>query len=83
VVVEYRSKLTVCPKATAGIIGHLPTRSANMPRGILTAIATKDRRLIIIPSSKALAPFCVMYSGRIGCIVSDARNRVIDVPVKR
>ena len=48
------------PIATAGIIGHLPTRSASMPRGILAAIATKDRRLIIIPSSKVVAPFCVM-----------------------
>ena len=57
---EYRSKLTVWPIATAEIMRHLLTRSASMPKGILAAIATKDRRLIIIPISKVLAPFCVM-----------------------
>lgn len=64
-------------------MGHLPTRSASMPRGILAAIATKDRRLIIIPSSKVVAPFCVMYRGRMGCIVWDAMKRDMDVTVRR
>lgn len=57
---EYRSKLTVWPIATAEIMRHLPTRSASMLRGIFAAMATKDRRLIIIPSSRVVAPFCMM-----------------------
>jgi hypothetical protein len=65
------------------MIGHLPMRSASMPKGILAAMATKDRMLIIIPSSKVDAPFCMMYNGRMGCVVWVARKSVIDVAVKR
>jgi hypothetical protein len=46
--------------AAAGIIGHRPTRSARSPKGIFAAIATNERRLIIIPSSKVEAPLAVM-----------------------
>lgn len=64
------------------MIGHLPMRSASMPNGILAAMATNDRRLIIIPSSKVVAPFCMMYSDRMGCVVWVARKRVMDVAVR-
>ncbi len=65
------------------MIGHLPIFSANMPKGIFAAIAVKDRRLMIMPSSKVVAPFSVMYKERIGCTVSVARKSAIDVIVKR
>jgi hypothetical protein len=46
--------------ATAGMMGHLPTFSASMPSGIFAAMAVKERRLIIIPSWRVVAPFSVM-----------------------
>jgi len=64
-------------------MGHLPIFSDSIPRGILAMMAVKDKRLIIIPSSKAAAPFCVMYKGRMGSVVSVARNVVMDVAVRR
>jgi hypothetical protein len=42
------------------MMGQRPIFSASMPRGIFAAMATKDRRLIIIPSSSVVAPFSVM-----------------------
>ena len=45
--------------ATAGMMGHLPIFSDSMPRGIFAVMAVKDRRLIIIPSSRVVAPFCL------------------------
>jgi hypothetical protein len=65
------------------MIDHLPTRSANMPKGILAAMAVKDKRLIIIPSSKVVAPFSTMYKGRIGWVICVARKSVIDVAVRK
>ena len=46
--------------ATAGMMGHLPIFSASMPRGIFVAMVAKDRRLIIMPSWRVVAPFSVM-----------------------
>jgi len=63
-------------------MGHLPIFSDSIPRGIFAITATKDKRLIIIPSSKAVAPFCIMYKGRMGSVVSVARNMAIDVAVR-
>jgi len=41
-------------------MGHLPIFSARMPMGIFAAMAVKDRRLMIIPSSRVVAPFSLM-----------------------
>jgi len=68
---------------TAGRMGHLPIRSASTPRGILAAMVVNERRLIITPSSKVVAPFSVMYRGNMGCVVWVARKRVMDVAVRR
>ena len=68
---------------TVGMMGHLPTFSASTPRGILVAMAVKERRLIIIPSSRVVAPFSVMYRGRMGCVVVEARKMVMEVAVRR
>ena len=46
--------------ATVGMMGNLPILSDNMLRGIFAMMAVKDRRLIIVPSSRVVAPFCVM-----------------------
>lgn len=54
---EYSSRLVVWPMATAGMMDHLPTCSARMPKGIFAAIAVKDRRLMITPSWSVVAPF--------------------------
>jgi len=50
----------VWPTATAGMTGHLPILPASMPRGIFVAMVVKARRLIIMPSSRVVAPFSVM-----------------------
>ena len=68
---------------STGMIDHLPTRSANMPKGILAAIAVKDKRLIITPSSKVVAPFSTMYRGKMGWVVWVARKSVMDVAVRK
>ncbi len=46
--------------ATAGMMGHLPMRSASTPNGIFAAMAVKERRLIIMPSWRVVAPFSVI-----------------------
>lgn len=46
--------------ATIGMMGHLPTFSDSMPKGIFAAMAVKDSRLIIVPSSRVVAPLCMM-----------------------
>ena len=73
----------VWPMVTAGMMGHLPSFSASKPRGIFAAMVVKERRLIIMPSWRVVAPFSVMYRGRIGWAVSEARKRVMDVTVRR
>ena len=42
------------------MMSHLPVLSASMPMGIFATMAVKDRRLIIMPSSRFVAPFSVM-----------------------
>jgi hypothetical protein len=52
--------------------------SERIPRGIFTPINVKDMILMINPSSTRVAPISVICSGRIGRVVSDARNIVIE-----
>lgn len=46
-------------------------------------MVVKYKRLIIVPSSKVVAPFCVMYKGRMGIGISVARNTATDVIIRR
>lgn len=57
---EYSSRLVVWPMATAGRMDYLPKCSARMPRGTFATTAVKERRLMIIPSWRVVAPFCVI-----------------------